>query len=275
MYYFYLILFAAGLLGGFLAGLLGIGGGIIFIVVIPYALTELGIPSSQMAPFIVANSIFSTFFASLSGSVFLIRKKMFRWKEVFQVGMFATISSFLLLHFFVNTSHYSKRFFSFFVIIILILILLKMLFMQRIKKKYFPEMNSESTNYIGYIIVGITAGIIASLTGLGGGVIVVSMLTVFMNFPIQQSNSISQGVICINSFAMTLFNLAGSPNQFHSYQIGYIIFPIALVISCGVLLTSTLGIRAAHKLPAKTIQYLFASFILLLLLKKSWDLYVG
>lgn len=269
-YSLYVLLFLAGLAGGFLAGLLGIGGGIIFITVIPYALESMGVPSSEMAPYIIANSIFATFFSSLSGSYVLMRKRSFYLKEVLTIGFFASLSSLAWLYFFVNTPHYSRQFFSFFVIIILLIIFIKTLVARRVAKID----KSPRYRYIQYTLVGLIGGTVSALTGLGGGVIVVSMLAGFMHFPILKSTSISQGVIGLNAIAVTVFNLYETPSRlYHTQQVGYIIVPIVVVLSVGVLMTSGWGVRIARQLRPGLLTYLFAGFILVLLIKKIIDLY--
>ncbi len=63
---FSLYLLLGGLIGGFSAGLIGIGGGTIYIFIIPLALDAINFPPDLIAPFTIANSFFAMFFASLS-----------------------------------------------------------------------------------------------------------------------------------------------------------------------------------------------------------------
>ena len=53
----YSFLVLAGAVGGFVSGLIGIGGGIIYVFVIPYALPYFNIPEQWQAQFIIANSL--------------------------------------------------------------------------------------------------------------------------------------------------------------------------------------------------------------------------
>lgn len=85
----YTELILAGLGGGFLAGFLGIGGGIIYILVLPTVLLHVGVPESELAQYVIANSIFGTTVAAFAGSISLLRTKDFYWKEVTLVGMSA------------------------------------------------------------------------------------------------------------------------------------------------------------------------------------------
>lgn len=77
------LLSLAGLAGGFIAGLLGIGGGMVFIIVLPFALLERSVPESEMVPYTIAHSLFGIFFASLSGNAAHVQTKTFT-PEVFK-----------------------------------------------------------------------------------------------------------------------------------------------------------------------------------------------
>jgi uncharacterized protein len=269
LYYFFL--FVAGIVGGFLAGLLGIGGGVIFIMVIPIALNYIGVPQEDLVQYTIANSIFAIFFSSLSSTYTLIRAKLFYRKEVLLLGVAAVISSTLILQFFVNTPAYSKNVFNIVVIAILFLILLKTLLTKQVKDN-IPEQVREYKN-INYSGAGFAAGAISSFTGLGGGVIIVPILHSVMKLNIKKANSISHGVICITSFFMTLTNLFESPSQsFEYYRVGYIIFPVALTLSLGVVIASPYGVAAAKKLPNRTLTYLFATFVIILMIRKLLEI---
>ncbi len=52
-------LFILGGLGGLLAGMLGIGGGIIYVLLFSHYLPLIGIPEHLVVPAIVANSMFN------------------------------------------------------------------------------------------------------------------------------------------------------------------------------------------------------------------------
>ena len=71
----------AGFAGGVLAGLLGIGGGIIYVVILPYALRDVGVSTEYLAPLTIANSIFGVLFASFATNYLNIRDKDFYLRE--------------------------------------------------------------------------------------------------------------------------------------------------------------------------------------------------
>jgi len=263
----YILIFLAGLGGGFLAGLLGIGGGVIYILILPLALRQAGVAEQEIAQHVIANSIFGTMAASLLASITLIRSRDFYWKDVLIVGTSGVIISYLLLFFFVNTPYYSERAFNIAVIVFLVLIL----FTSFSKGKYQLFFQEPVSNKKGwYIFTGGTAGAMAALSGLGGGTVVVPLLKSGMHMDIKRAKSISLGVILITSALMTLFNLLDQPDQeFSGSSLGYIVFPVALPLSLGVVLSSPFGVKVSNKISSRIISYIFVGFLLLVIVRKA------
>jgi len=269
---FYLILFAAGILGGFLAGMLGIGGGIIFISILPIALAQLGLPPAEIVQYTIANSIFGTLFASMSGCINLYRNKEFYLKEILFVSIGSITLSLASLHFFVNTPYYSRDIFNIVVIFILLLILIQTL----LKAKNDYHLQNEKKGIHGFLIAGASGGTVASLTGLGGGTIIIPILGHFFKMDIKRAKAISLGVILFTSLTMTVFNLFETVQiQTAATHTGYIIFSVAIPLSLGVITTSSLGVRFARSLPSHKLSYIFAAFILILVLFKAYELIVS
>lgn len=262
----YIFIFLAGLGGGFLAGLLGIGGGVIYILILPLALREVGVAEQEIAQYVIANSIFGTMAASLFGSITLIRDNDFYWKDVATVGFSGVVISYLLLFFFVNTPYYSESTFNIAVIVFLVLIL----FTSFNKSRYQLFFKNPVSNHKAwYIFTGGTAGAMAALSGLGGGTVVVPLLKSGLHMDIKRAKSISLGVILITSALMTLFNMLDEPaHVFQGSSLGYIVFPVVIPLSVGVVLSSPLGVKVSNKISSRIISYIFAGFLLLVIARK-------
>ena len=68
-------------------------------------------------------------------------------------------------------------------------------------------------------------------------------------------------------------NLTAQPvHSVDWYSSGYIIFPVVLILSAGVIFTSPLGVKAAQKIPGKYISYIYAAFLLLVIVTKAYEL---
>lgn len=266
----YLILFLAGLIGGLLAGFMGIGGGIIYIFVLPIALSHLGIPEQEIAQYTIANSIFGTFFAALMGTINHMRNKEFFGKDILIIGVLGVVSSLLTLHFFVNTTLYSQDLFNL-VIVALFIFMLYSTLRNAKRQLFFKERTQHKNLMLGS--TGIASGLISALSGLGGGVVIIPFLNTLLKYEIRKAKAISLGVILITSTAMIIFNMTESPeNPTDIPHVGYLLFQITGPMVLGVVLTSAWGVKLSRKVKSSTISYIFAAFIIIVIARKIIEL---
>jgi uncharacterized membrane protein YfcA len=123
-------------------------------------------------------------------------------------------------------------------------------------------------------LVGMAGGSIAALSGLGGGIVIIPILNSFMKIDIRKASSISSGVIMVTALMMTIYNLFEQPaHDLKAYNLGYIIFPIALTLSLGVVLASPFGVKIGRRLSSSTISYIYAGFLIIVILKKIAELF--
>ncbi|MFT7150664.1 MAG: putative membrane protein YfcA [Nonlabens sp.] len=262
----FLLLFIMGLVGGLLAGLIGIGGGVMYILVLPYLLIGMGFPEQEIVQYTIANSIFGTMFAALSGTTALVRKGDFFWKEVLIIGVWGTVSSLLVLHFIVNTSFYNKTQFNYVVIVIMAFIAIRTLIQVKRESAGEHEVKPKS---LGLGLVGVAAGSVSALSGLGGGTVIIPILNSGIKMSMQKAKGISLGVIFITAFSLTVFNLFENPKtDFVNQSTGYIVWPLALMISFGVIIGSPLGVIIGRRLSNRTISYIFVLFVLVVIADK-------
>lgn len=260
----YILLFIMGMAGGFLAGLIGIGGGVMYVFILPYLLNHLGYPPDEMVQLTIANSIFGTFFAALSGNLALLKKKEVYWNQVLPIALAGSVVSVFLLHFYVNTPSYQKTEFNVVVIFLMLFIIWKTLSQVKITRTKDDEKN---TGFGGNALVGAGAGAVAALSGLGGGTIIIPVLNTGFHMTMQKAKSISLGVILITSFVLTIMNLS-STKDFGTETTGYIVWPLALTLSLGVVLASPFGVMVARKMSGKTISYIFVAFVAIVIVDK-------
>ncbi len=266
-----LLLFLMGLVGGFLAGLIGIGGGVMYILVLPYILLGMGFPQEEIVQYTIANSIFGTMFAALAGNVTHIRQRFFFWREVFIIGIIGTIASISTLHFFVNTTSYQTFEFNMAVIAIMLFIAIRTLF--QVKREVGGNYEKRTTIQL-LSFVGLSAGTISALSGLGGGTVIIPILNSGVKMSMKKAKSISLGVIFISALALSLFNLQETPlTDFRNQSTGYIVWPLALTISLGVIIGSPFGVAIAKKLSNKVISLIFVLFVFVVIIDKAIQLF--
>jgi len=105
------------------------------------------------------------------------------------------------------------------------------------------------------LLVGLAAGILGGMVGIGGGIIIVPALVYFLGF----SQFKAQGT----SLAMLMFPV-GILGVIQYYKQGYVDFRIVIVLALGFVLGSLLGSRLSLSLPQDLVKKLFAILMLLL-----------
>ncbi len=263
---YFVILFLIGLLGGLLAGLIGIGGGIVYVLALPYILAHMGVPQSEVIQFTIANSLVGTMFAGLAGNIAHIRRKEFFLKPALIIGIVGLVFSILSLEFVVNTEWYQREHFNPLIIGIALFIIYRTL-KQAHKKGEVLKEKSAGFKVLG--LTGVLGGAISALSGLGGGIVIIPILNSGLNMMMRKAKSISLGAIFITSLAITIVNLMQQPTANLEYLTqGYIVVPVAISLGLGVSIASPIGVRLAGRFSNRLISYIFVLFLFLVIINK-------
>ena len=259
----YVLLALAGIFGGFLAGLLGVGGGVIFVFVLSVFFEIYSPSASELPKLLISNSIFATFFAGVSSSFKNRKSGTFYPKEVLLCAIPGALSALFLTWTITEFNWYSKEKFTVFFVGLLLFFLFRLL------KKSKPSLDSdESPKPISFIFIGLFAGIVSGLSGLGGGIVMVPIMTEILRLPIRKASSISLGVIPFFALSMSLFyGLTKTPDIDIPLSWGYLVFGAAIPLAVGVILAAPFGVTIAQKLPNRVIKVMFASIMGIVALK--------
>ena len=115
---------------------------------------------------------------------------------------------------------------------------------------------------IGLLIVGLAAGMLSSLVGIGGGTVVVPSLVIMF----AMSQKMAQGT----SLAMLLPPI-GILAVINYYKAGYVDFKIAAILCISFIIGGYLGSKIALSLSETVIKKIFACFLLILAVKYFFD----
>lgn len=259
-----LILFVAGLIGGFIAGLIGIGGSPAYILVYQEAYLKLlppGSGSDVVVRVIIANSVFSIMVAGLAGTWQQWRKKNLFPSETFLIGIPAALSAVGVTWLLTLTEWYTVDKFSIFFSILLLPLLVKMFFS---KNREEAENGQHQAAPLHYVITGLASGCATALSGIGGGFVVIPVLNGLLRVPVRKTMSVSMGTIALTGLGLTAYNLilSGEHAGLFPYAAGYICFPVVLPVIAGVLLAAPAGVLAARRLSAAALKTIFLLFSL-------------
>lgn len=258
---YFIILLAVGLFAGFLSGLLGIGGGLIFTPILFYLFTsnDVAMPVS----FTIATSLFCIILVSASSTYKHIRQQNFDLKESLFVAVFGVLGTSIGKQ--ITTSgYYSEPVFSVVFIGILLYTAYSFLFKKSATDKGLALPERKILAKDGFLVGGL-GGFVAALAGVGGGIVMVPFLNLRYHKPFHQTVSITSFAILIISIAaVTQFAFSEvSIPAISPFRLGYVDFGAALPLALGGMITANYGAKLSTKLNRVLLQRLFAIMAIL------------
>ena len=263
-----LLIFELAVLGiatGFLAGLLGLGGGMIMVPFISIIMANRGVASNLAIKMAIATSMATIIFTSIS-SVWAHQKRgAVRWDVVKRLAPGIVAGSFLgsLGVFALLKGSYLAIFFGLFVGFSATQMFLD--------KK--PEPTRQLPGTAGLMAAGGLIGFLSGLVGAGGACISVPFMT-WCNIALRSAVGTSAAlgfpiaVANVTGYVISGLNVADLP----AGAFGYIWLPALLVIAVCSFLMAPVGAKAAHTLPIGKLKRIFASVLYLL---AAYMLYKG
>ena len=263
----FLILLLIGAIVGYYSGLIGTGGNIILIPVFDILFHYLKIPETEVVKFIIAHSFFITAFTGLSVSYKQFKAKNLHVKEVLFISIAGMITAFFMTEFIKNGNWYHKSDFDLVFFTLLLILAIRMLFF----KQPPPPINENHLNKPYFPIIGIVAGLISSLSGLGGGIIVIPILTDILKTPLKKASSISIGVVAMLALPISASYLSIDARSAMQHvlpaQLGYISMFIAAPVFMGVFSTTGWGVRTAQKTDPNKLRLILGIVVIILCAK--------
>lgn len=264
---FTLAYLAAGVLAGFLGGLLGVGGGVVIVPILLFLFGAQHFSPDYMMHMAVATSLASIMFTSLASLRAHHSHSAVRWDIVMQItpGILAgaLAGTFLVARL---PSDWLKNFFVVFIFYVATQLLFNI----------GPHAKRQIPGIAGMFATGGLIGLVSSFVGIGGGTLSVPFMTscnVKMHDAIGTSAAIGFPIAFAGALGYLLNGLSAENLPYGS--LGYIHLPALGGIVISSMLIAPLGARAAHTLPVKKLKKYFALFLYIiavsLLLKSLQD----
>lgn len=243
-----------GLGAGFLAGLLGIGGGMLMVPFITLILSHRSVSPGLAVKMAIATSMATIIFTSLSSVRAHHQRGAVRWDIVQRLApgivagsMIGSLGVFALLK---GTS--LAIFFGLFV---------SFSAMQMFLDKK-PQPTRQMPGTAGQLAAGGFIGFISGLVGAGGGFISVPFMTwcnIAIHNAVATSAALGFPIAVANALGYVLSgqDVAGLP----AGSFGYIWLPALGVIAACSVLTAPLGARTAHRIPVARLKRVFACIL--------------
>jgi len=141
-------------------------------------------------------------------------------------------------------------------------------------KKQDSENQTAKENPILAVFVGVLAGAVVALSGLGGGVIMVPLFRMLLKMPMRQATALSLSIIPILGIApLSGYLLAHNATILPFLHTGYIAWPYALPMAAGVAVFATRGMKAAKRISETTLRIIFAILSSIVIVKTLYDIF--
>jgi len=259
-------LFAAygglGLAVGFVAGLLGVGGGLIIVPVLIMLLHAHGLAAGMEPQLALGTSLASILFTSLSSVRAHHRHGAVEWSLVWRIapGIVAgTLAGAVLAT--QMSGHVLKVFFVVFLFYAATQMWLD----------FKPAPHRGLPGRIATTLTGGVIGAVSSWVGIGGGTLSVPFM-LWHNVPLHRAIATSAAI----GFPIALAGAAGYVlGGWHTSglpvgSLGFVYLPALAGIVLGSVLTAPLGARTAHRLPVRPLKRVFALLLFTLALRMVW-----
>jgi len=250
----FVLCFIVGFVGGFLGGLLGVGGGI---VILPFLLFVLNFP----VDIAVSVNITAVVFTALSGSIAHYKMGNVRVPVIMQVlpaGIVGSVIGSLLFN--VVRSFY-KCVLEGLLGIAFAYISVRM-FYESIRGKSISGGSKVRGCKASLVLYGFITGLVAGLLGIGGGFILVPVLTYVLGLPLREA---------VGTALASWLGVAAVSSLFKIVE-GTVNIVAALLVGIGATLGAQAGARALTKVPQRVLKLMFAvlfMYVAIRLLMKS------
>jgi len=248
-----LIYLAAGSVAGFLAGLLGVGGGVLIVPILMFVFTAQHFPDDHMIHIAIGTSFASIMFTSVSSLRAHQAHGAVNWSIVQRITpgiLLGTLAGTFLVA--KLPASLLKGFFIVFIFYVATQLLLNLR----------PKPKRQLPGTVGMIAAGGAIGLVSSFVGIGGGAMSVPFMTwsnVRMHNAIGTSAAIGFPLSVAGTIGYSLNGLA--IKNLPEWTIGFVHLPSLAGLVVTSVLIAPLGARAAHKLPVEVLKKVFAIFL--------------
>lgn len=246
----FLLYLLVGAFAGVLAGLFGIGGGMVIVPVLIFSFAAQGVSAEVLTHMAVATSLATIVFTSLSSVREHHRNGAIDWSLVRSMAagiVIGTAAGVVLI------SEVPGPVLQNIIGVFALLLALKMF------TGWEPPGKGDRPSALGLMIAGSIVGFGSSWFGIGGGTFTVPYLS-WMRFSMRQAvaTSAACGIPIALTGAVTNI-IAGQGNDLlPEWSTGFVYWPAVLGIALTSVPCAQVGARLAHKLDAALLKKLFA-----------------
>ncbi len=249
---------ALGLVAGLLAGLLGIGGGLVLVAALALLLPAQGVPPAIAMQAALATSLASVIATAAASTLAHARRGAVLWRQAAWLLPGLLLGAALGARFATGLDGASLRWF---VVGYCLLAALQLALDLPRRREGAPAVVAAHPGPT-LVAAGGLIGAVSALVGIGGGSMTVPLLVWRGVEPVRAVATSSACGVVIGLAAAASYASAPGAEGMPAGSLGYVFLPAAI----GVVLTSLpmapLGARLAHHVDGLTLKRIFAAFLL-------------
>lgn len=267
-----LILVGAGLAAGFIAGLIGVGGGIIFAPVLFFYYQGIGVSDAVIAPLTIGSSLLCTLVAAVVSAWAQYGRQSVDLKVALRVGAFSALAIFLMTRFITTQPWYDGTVFQVVFSLVLLLVVGRMMVRSEPVTGTSAAQRQIAHSWPRLAATGSAAGAVAAAAGVGGGIVLVPAYHHALGLPMLTSTATSSAtIVLISLVGIANYAWMGWNEPVPESAIGYVDALRALLLAAPAVVTANLGVRAAHRINRRTLQLSFAAIAAVVAVRLLWD----
>ena len=259
------VLSIAASVAGFMAGLLGVGGGIIIVPALYYAFTVLDFDIATRMHLSVGTSLAIIIPTSIISTKTHMEHDAVDFKLIKSFGIFILLG--VISGTFLAVNLKTPAFILFFSIMAFIVGLFFIFFREQLLKN--PKMISDATKNVSGVIIGF----ISVLLGIGGGSLMVPFMRTF-GYDIRRSIGTAAGVGFLIAVFGTITMITGGKivdNVSTPYNFGYINLLGFLVFVPVTMIMARVGAKAVYKIDKNILSKIFGIFLIIVSIRSFFE----
>ncbi|MFL2897151.1 MAG: sulfite exporter TauE/SafE family protein [Candidatus Pelagibacter sp.] len=259
------VLSIAASVAGFMAGLLGVGGGIIIVPALYYAFTVLDFDIATRMHLSVGTSLAIIIPTSIISTKTHMEYDAVDFKLIKSFGIFILFG--VIGGTFLAVNLKTPAFILFFSIMAFIVGLFFIFFREQLLKN--PKMISDSAKNISGVIIGF----ISVLLGIGGGSLMVPFMRTF-GYDIRRSIGTAAGVGFLIALFGTITMITGGrivDNINTPYSFGYVNLIGFLVFVPVTMIMARVGAKAVYKIDKNILSKIFGIFLIIVSIRSFFE----
>ena len=261
----------AGLGAGVVAGLVGVGGGVIFTPVLFAVYGALGVPDDVRTPLTVGTGLLCTGLAAGASAAHHLRRGAVRVRMALGVGAASAGAVALVSGLVVSQPWYSASAFQLLFAAVLLVVVARMLRSPR-REDLSEASRPANSSWTAWLGTGTAAGAVASAVGVGGGVVLVPAYSRLFRLPLPRAVGTSSATILVISALSTVaYAGLGAGLVDRPFALGYVDVGTGLLLAGPAVLGAQGGAALAHRVDTTWLRWAFAALAVGVAARLVWN----